>query len=138
MSRTAKVASQLKVWLSLKGSECIFKDQGHIKLVQVVGVNFSEEVITFELKTLETPGLRKRPPSSFKIGCNIDYLNCKEKYLHAPYVSWMLITDSKVVKHLVKFAEGLPQIDAFLKEMYSKLAERPIKPRKRTKVIPPK
>ena len=138
MRQTAKLAGQLKTLHSLAGSDCIYKDSGRIRLVRVVNVNYSKDVIEFELKALETAGLGRRAPSSFEISCNIGYLNFREKHLHAPYVNWMLITDSKVVRHLVKFAAELPKTQAFLNEMYRKLEEPPIKAPKKAKSSLPK
>lgn len=55
-------------------------------------------------------------PLPFEVSGKVEFMSFRKNYISHPYVNFLLFTEPGDVKHLVKFAAALPDIDILLKE----------------------
>jgi hypothetical protein len=107
----------LKNLVSLIDSHCIYKERGRICLVELKSLSIEGDMVALTLKPIAAPGFATAPTRIFKVECVSEYLSYKKNSLTASIVGWQLFTGKADVKRLVKFAQGLPDIQAFLDEI---------------------
>lgn len=117
-SRTvAGFTDHLAKLFPLIGKEYVYKEGGLIKLVRLFEVKIQEDSVKFVLDPVDAPGFSKKVKHRFEVGCAPEYLTMQKRYMSASYVHWYLFTDPGEVKDLVKFAEGLPDTQAFVNKL---------------------
>lgn len=107
----------LKNLVSLIDSQCIYKERGRICLVELKSLSIMGDMVALTLKPIAAPGFATPPQRTFKVECVSEYLSFEKNSLTASIVGWQLFTGKADVKRLVKFAQELPDIQAFLDEI---------------------
>jgi hypothetical protein len=106
----------LQKLLATVGKECIYKDSGLIVLAKMSCLTLREDEIEFNLKPIHTAGFSPKVPRPFKVSGKVEFMSFRKNYISHPYVNFLLFSEPGHVKHLVKFAAALPDIDILLKE----------------------
>ncbi|MCF8160488.1 MAG: hypothetical protein K9J76_07280 [Polaromonas sp.] len=112
----ANFTYHLQKLLARVGKEFIYKDSSRIVLVKLTCVTVREDELEFNLEPIYTPGFSPKLPAPFKVSGNVEFMSFRKNYISHPYVNFLLFTEPGDVKHLVKFAATLPDINILLKE----------------------
>ncbi len=107
----------LKNLVALIDRQCIYKERGRICLIELKSLSIKGDMVALTLKPIAAPGFAIAPNRTFKVECVSEYLSFEKNSLTASIVGWQLFTGKTDVKRLIKFAQGLPETQAFLDEI---------------------
>jgi hypothetical protein len=113
----ANLGSSLKHLLGFLGRECIYKENGVLLHVQLLGIAIKADMLELKFKRLSTPGFSRRSMRTFTWSCVSEFISFRANRINSSLIGSEIFFRPSEVKELVEFMATIPDDGAFIQKV---------------------